>query len=328
MRVAFGILVRVAIFGYSATAACAAMGASQPAGAPVTQFKDLATQGPWSDVRAFGAHGDGIADDTAAIRAAIDFAAARHAVVYFPPGSYKITDRLRLPPNVTLQGVGVGFGSALKPVNTDAITILGKDYQGGFGFRNRVRGLTIMMNDARTSRAIAIDSAYSVKLEDVFVYEAGSAGGIVIANAQHVSLEDVSVYGNGAGDGVRVRNADVSAYDLDVEGVVNGLVVSGSEGVHLFGGHFERFGAYGIRFESASFNSVTGARLSGSNDGTIGLGFLDGGHGPSSHNTIIASNLTNPAAAATAVYQDTPAQDNTLLNCHLQGVMRIKGHAP
>jgi hypothetical protein len=291
-------------------------------------FEDLATQKPWSDVRAFGARGDGAADDTAAIRAAIAFAEPRHAVVYFPPGSYKITNALKLPPNVTLQGVGVGFGSALRPVGTDAITILGKDYRGGFGFRNRIKGLTVMMNDAKSSKAITIDTAYSIKLEDVFVYEAGAAGGIAISNAQHISLEDVSVYGNGAGDGVLVRNSDVSAYDLDIEGVANGMVVTESEGVHLFGGHFERFGAYGIRFESASFNSLTGVRLSGSNDGTIGLGFLNDGRGPSSHNTIIASNLTNPAVGATAVYQDTAAQDNTLLNCHLQGVTKIKGQGP
>jgi hypothetical protein len=290
-------------------------------------FEDIATQRPWSDVRAFGAKGDGTADDTAAIQAAINFAAERHAVAYFPPGSYRITSRLRVPPNASLQGVGVGFGSALRPVATDAITILGKDHRGGFGFRNRIRGLTIMMNDARASKAIEIDTAYSVKLEDVFVYESGAAGGIVIVNAQHVSMEDVSVYGTGSGDGVHVSNSDVSFYDLDVEGVVNGMVVTSSEGVHLFGGHFERFGAYAIRFEGSSFNSVMGARLSGSNNGTIGLGFLDFGKTPSNNNTIIASNLTNPAVDATAVFEDADSTDNTLLNCHLQGALRKKGHS-
>lgn len=288
-------------------------------------LEDIATQRPWSDVRAFGAKADGVADDTAPIQAAINFAGQRHAVVYFPPGSYKITSRLRVLPNVTLQGVGVGFGSTLRPVATDAITILGKDHRGGFGFKNRIRGLTIMMGDARAFKAIEIDTAYSVKLEDVFVYESGTAGGIVIANAQHVSIEDVSVYGNGSGDGVRVSNSDVSAYDLDVEGVVNGMVVISSEGVHLFGGHFERFGAYGIRFEGSSFNSMMGVRLSGSNNGTIGLGFLDAGKIPSNNNTMIASNLTNPAADATAVFEDADSTNNTLLNCRLQGAIRKNG---
>jgi hypothetical protein len=295
---------------------------------PLTTLPDLATRGPWSDVRAFGATGDGVADDTVAIRTALEYARARHSVVYFAPGSYRITKSLQLPPNVSLEGVGVGFGSALRPVGTDGITIHGKDYPGGYGFKNRIRGLTVMMNDAPGAKAISIDTAYSVKLEDVFVFEAGKAGGIVIANAAHVSLDNVSVYGNWQGDGVIVRNSDVSAYDLDVEVVVNGMVVSGSQGVHLFGGHFERFGAYGIRFDSASFNSVTGARLSGSNNGSIGIGFMNAGQGPSSHNTIIASNLTNPASDATAVFEDTPGQENTLLNCRLQGATLVKGRSP
>lgn len=308
---------------------CAAADEDHPGAAPkrasLTTLGDLATRAPWSDVRAFGATGDGVTDDTAAIRAAIEFARPRHAVVYFAPGAYRITKSLQLPPNVTLQGVGAGFGSTLRPVNTDAITIHGKDYEGGYGFRNRIRGLTVMMNEARSSKGISIDMAYSVKLEDVLVFEAGKTGGIEIANAAHVSLEDVSVYGNWEGDGVVVRNADVSAYNLDVEAVLNGLVVNGSQGVHLFGGHFERFGAYGIRFDSSSFNSVTGVRLSGSNNGTIGIGFLNAGQGPSNHNTIIASNLTNPAADATAVFEDTPGQENSLLNCRLQGATTIRG---
>src|SRR5215472_15888728 len=118
-------------------------GSPHKRGSPTT-LEDLATRGPWSGVRAFGAMGDGVTDDTAAIRAAVEFARGRQAVVYFAPGAYRITKSLQLPPNVTLQGVGIGFGSQLRPVNTDAITIHGKDYEGGYGFRNRIRGLTVV----------------------------------------------------------------------------------------------------------------------------------------------------------------------------------------
>lgn len=283
---------------------------------------DVITKRPWADVRAFGAKGDGEADDTAAIQAAIDFSGPRQSVVYFPRGAYKIRSRLRVPPNVSLEGVGVGFGSSIRPVLTDAITILGKDHQGGYGFRNRIKSLNIMMTKAHDFKAIHIDTAYSVKLEDVFAFDTGPAGGIVISNARHISLEDVSVYGSGAGDGILVRDSDVRSYDLDVEGVANGMVVNSSQGVHVFGGHFERFGAYGIRFESSSYNSVTGVRFSGSNNGTIAIGFLDGGRGPSVHNTVTASLLTNPAQDATAVYQDARSHDNTIINSLLEGSVR------
>src|SRR4051794_118737 len=62
----------------------------------------------WCSVSDFGAVGDGMADDTAAIQATIDFViyGASHnyarsqrtenhsAVVFFPKGNYKITDTL------------------------------------------------------------------------------------------------------------------------------------------------------------------------------------------------------------------------------------------
>jgi hypothetical protein len=288
------------------------------------EFDDVIVRKPWADVRAFGAKGNGEADDTVAIQAAIHFSAPRHSVVYFPRGAYKITSRLRIPPNVSLEGVGVGFGSSIRAVATDAITIVGKDHVGGFGFRNRIKGLNITMTGARSFAAVRIDSAYSVKLEDVFVFDAGTGGGMVISNARHVSLEDVSVYGNGSGDGIRINDSDVRGYDVNVEGVANGMVVNSSRGVHVFGGHLERFGAYGIRFDSSSFNSVTGVRFSGSNNGTIAVGFLDAGSGPSRQNTIMGSLLTNPAPDATAVYQDAASERNMILNSLIEGAIKAE----
>jgi Pectate lyase superfamily protein len=63
-------------------------------------------------VKDFGAVGDGVANDTAAIQAAVDAAgllgagAFTGATVYFPPGKYKITSSIALPGNkfVSLKG--------------------------------------------------------------------------------------------------------------------------------------------------------------------------------------------------------------------------------
>src|SRR5262245_52866225 len=53
------------------------------------------------NVKDFGAVGNGVADDTAAIQAAIDFAANnKRSTIYMPSGDYKITSSLYLdPPN-------------------------------------------------------------------------------------------------------------------------------------------------------------------------------------------------------------------------------------
>jgi hypothetical protein len=58
-------------------------------------------------VKDFGAVGDGVADDTAAIQAAVD-ALTEGGQLFFPPGKYKLTDEITLPSvgALTLQGSG------------------------------------------------------------------------------------------------------------------------------------------------------------------------------------------------------------------------------
>lgn len=63
----------------------------------------------WSDqtfnVRSFGALGDDITDDTAAIRAALDAAEKNGGgVVYFPWGTYRLTDWIKIPRKTILRG--------------------------------------------------------------------------------------------------------------------------------------------------------------------------------------------------------------------------------
>lgn len=53
-------------------------------------------------VKDFGAKGDGVADDTAAFRKALESAGG--GIVRIPPGSYLISDALTLPQNTTLTG--------------------------------------------------------------------------------------------------------------------------------------------------------------------------------------------------------------------------------
>jgi hypothetical protein len=74
------------------------------------------------NVQDFGAVGDGVADDAAAIQAAITAAAqvvggAIGAVVYFPTGTYLIGETIILPNRVGLQGAN-GRGVTIKPHST------------------------------------------------------------------------------------------------------------------------------------------------------------------------------------------------------------------
>lgn len=54
----------------------------------------------------FGATGDGVADDTQAIRAAVNSLSNHNAVLYFPPGTYLVTEDIELRSNMTVKGSG------------------------------------------------------------------------------------------------------------------------------------------------------------------------------------------------------------------------------
>ncbi|MGA7556798.1 MAG: glycosyl hydrolase family 28-related protein [Candidatus Acidiferrales bacterium] len=55
----------------------------------------------WVNIRTLGARGDGVADDTDALRKAI----AEHRTIYFPSGQYRVTDTVTLKPDTILIGL-------------------------------------------------------------------------------------------------------------------------------------------------------------------------------------------------------------------------------
>lgn len=66
-----------------------------------TDIAPLPPMDEWVSLRSFGAAGDGVADDTAALRAAI----AAHRVIYLSAGHYRVTDTITLRPDTVLIGL-------------------------------------------------------------------------------------------------------------------------------------------------------------------------------------------------------------------------------
>jgi hypothetical protein len=67
----------------------------------------LAAPAKAHSVREYGAKGDGKADDSAAVLAAVKAARKSGRPVWVPPGDYKLTRDIVLPDGVTLQGAGM-----------------------------------------------------------------------------------------------------------------------------------------------------------------------------------------------------------------------------
>ena len=84
----------------------------------IPSIPDMAT---WVNLKSLGAKGDGVADDTKAIQAAID----QYSNIYVPEGSYRLSETLKLKQSTNLIG--------LHPMATNFTLIEDSPAFGGFG---------------------------------------------------------------------------------------------------------------------------------------------------------------------------------------------------
>ncbi len=215
------------------------------------------------NVKAFGAKGDGVHDDTAAIQAAYDKA----GLIYFPNGTYLISDTIIAPPRrgsaptrriiqgqsrdgviLRLVGHAAGFDNPQKPK-----AMLVTSYGVAQAFRNSVRDMTFEVG-AGNAGAIGVDffSSNTGNVRDLVIRsldpeQAGYAGlmmhgdsgpsfvqrlrvegfdyGVISAGGQSQTLEDIHVTGQRvAGFAGRMKT---TMHRFTSDNTVPGLVLTG-----------------------------------------------------------------------------------------------------
>ena len=176
----------------------------------LTKAHNRMIEGAAVNVKDFGAVGDGVTDDTAAIQAAVNVAAK----IIVPAGTYKVTNTLALKDNTTFQGNGVGltiinYGSSAA-LSDGAIILL----DGADNAYVSDLSITHTLSASGVSGIKVIGASYNVKLERLDVsgfstnFFLDGAEGAVAGKLTRCSVTQCCGHDTHSGYGIRVQNTD------------------------------------------------------------------------------------------------------------------------
>lgn len=221
--------------------------------------------GPWIDVRAYGAVGDGTTDDTAAVQSAIDYCNTNSlGTLYFPTGTYVV--------NAPLVVTQTRFNIIGSNMWRTAI-VTGESWSGSkiidcTGNKSwlSVRDLYIRGPEAAAGSPIGIyfDITVSVELKNVLFRRCGTA--IDVDGNTCLRLDNVYTTGNYAGcelAGLRSVCATNCVFEAST---TIGLWMSNVVGSSFHNLWFEQNGTYGLYAVNCRNNTFTGGYWS--HDGT------------------------------------------------------------
>lgn len=296
------------------------------------------------NVKKFGAVGDGVADDTLAIQAAIDSLPTAGGAVYLPTGTYVITDAIELRSALKVFGDGPSATVIWQQTGVE------NGLQGTDILFCEIAGLRLSGPSTGTGRGISLartlsNNTNNVVLTNVFVRTFGGDG-IWMSNGIASTLTNVQAAENG-GYGIHligeggVAGTSVGLHSCFTDdNALGGYLVEtmaycsfaacasdnqpiGYDVQDCLGVVFQGCGAEGIFDKSWNIDGGYGVTIAGgwiyANDG-IGVHI----HGASVGNTVIGLSDTSPGVNAT--YFIEVAADGSkasLINVHNDSPMSL-----
>jgi hypothetical protein len=181
-------------------------------------------EGPWASAGinvkspAYGAIGDGVADDTAALQAAINDASSAHTSVYLPAGTYAVSSTISIPAGEGLSIFGAGWGTRIQLKANKNCYIF---QMTGADTRITMRDLTIDGNclsqgtlgssggiNALGAIACRFDNVHFTACRDDALYLGGMSGGSFGHNNRVIGcLFDNSTGSTGPGRGLTMSSS-------------------------------------------------------------------------------------------------------------------------
>ncbi len=213
----------------------------------------------------FGGDRHGKVDCTLAWEKAVKAAHAQQGIIQLT-GQHLFTRPIFLERQVSVRGCGKTWATHMRFTKQGALHIDGDQVEGGWCFRNRLSNFLIDPRGAESPEVIKVNKAYTVSLDDVWVFQFGHKGGewkgIHIEKSNHIVLDRFDVYGavNDSTQGISIKDASVRLASVDVEVCRLGVVARGGAQVDIWGPHIERC-MTAIRLANQGGTTITGGKM-------------------------------------------------------------------